>query len=123
DATRTLRQAAHLIGQPGLKRRMAEPARFVTRMNQGCIKMTRTARQFDGKKQRKRILREMKSLTQVVRAHARRYRDLLDRPWEPTDWTRPQTEQVLRRLDNVLVQLPAALRQAHERIMGGRRVK
>ncbi len=119
DATRTLMQALHLIRQQGLKHRMAEPASFVTRMNQWCIKMTHTARQFESKKQRKKILREMKSLTQVVRAHAQRYRDLLDRQWEQTDWTRPQTEQVLRRLDNVLVQLPAAQHQAHERIIPG----
>ena len=123
DATRTLMQAMHLIRQQGLKHRMAEPASFVTRMNQWCIKMTHTARQLDGKKQRKKILREMKSLTQVVRAHAQRYRGLLDRQWEQTDWTRAQTEQVLRRLDNVLVQLPAAQHQAHERIIGERLVK
>ena len=65
----------------------------------------------------------MKRLTQVVRAHAQRYRALLDEHWEETDWTRPQAEQVLRRLDNVLSQLPTALHQAHERIIGERLVK
>ena len=65
----------------------------------------------------------MKRLTQVVRAHAQRYRGLLDQQWEQTDWSRPQAEQVLRRLDNVLTQLPAALHQAHERIIGERRVQ
>jgi len=58
-----------------------------------------------------------------VRAHAQRYRDLLDQQWEQTDWTRPQAEQVLRRLDHVLSQLPAAVAQAHERIIGERQVK
>ena len=48
---------------------------------------------------------------------------MLDEQWEKTDWTRPQAEQVLRRLDNVLSQLPAAPHQAHERIMGERLVK
>jgi hypothetical protein len=85
--------------------------------------MTHSARPPDSKKQRKKVLREMKRLTQVVRAHAQRYRALLDEHWEITDWTRPQAEQVLRRLDNVLSQLPAALHQAHERIIGERRVK
>jgi hypothetical protein len=33
----------------------------------------------------------MKRLTQVVRAHAQRYRALLDEQWEKTDWTRPPT--------------------------------
>lgn len=123
DATRTLMQATHLIREQGLKHRMAEPAQFVKRMNQLCIKMTHAARRPDSKKQRKKVLREMKRLTQVVRAHAQRYRGLLDQQWEQTDWSRPQAEQVLRRLDNVLTQLPAALHQAHERIIGERRVQ
>ena len=123
DATRTLMQALQLIRQQGLTHRMAQPARFITRMNQLCIKMTHSARRTDSKKQRKQVLREMKRLTQVVRAHAQRYRALLDEQWEKTDWTRPQAEQVLQRLDNVLDQLPAALHQAHERIIGERLVK
>ena len=122
DATRTIMRAVHLIREQGLKHRMAEPARFVKQMNQLCIQMTHTARRPDSKKQRKKVLREMKHLTQVVRAHAQRYRDLLDQQWEQTDWTRPQADQVLRRLDNVLSQLPAALHQAHERIIGERLV-
>jgi hypothetical protein len=65
----------------------------------------------------------MKQLTRVVRHHARRHRDLLDEHWEETDWTRAQAEQVLRRIDGVLAQLPAAVKQAHERIIGERLVK
>lgn len=34
----------------------------------------------------------------------------------------PRTEQVLRRLDGVLALLPQAQKQAHERIIGQRRV-
>ena len=123
DATRTLMQAVHLIREQGLKHRMGQPTGFITRMNRLCIKMTHSARQPDSKRQRKKVLREMKTLTQVVRAHAQRYRALLDQQWEKTDWTRPQAEQVLRRLDNVLGQLPAAMHQAHERIIGERLVK
>ena len=117
DATRTLMQAVHLIREQGLKHRMAEPAGFITRMNRLCIQMTHTARLPESKKQRKQVLRHMKQLTRVVRAHAQRYRDLLDPQWERTDWTRPQTQQVRRRLDNVLSQLPGAVAQAHALIM------
>ena len=39
-----------------------------------------------------------------------------------SSWTRPQAEQVLRRMDRVLAQLPQARRQARERILAGRPV-
>ena len=58
----------------------------------------------------------------VVRAHAQRYRALLDENWQATDWTRRQAEQVLKRIDSVMEALPAAVRQAHERIIGERPV-
>jgi IS5 family transposase len=42
--------------------------------------------------------------------------------WEQTEWTEKQAQVVIRRIDNVLKKLPAAIEQAHERIIGGRRV-
>jgi hypothetical protein len=51
------------------------------------------------------------------------HRRLLDQEWSQTEWTRPQAEQILQRIDAVLTQLPAALKQAHERIIGERPVK
>ncbi len=62
------------------------------------------------------------TLVVVVRGHARRYRTLLDLNWQATDWTRPQAEQVLKRIDSVPEALPAAVKQAHERIIGERPV-
>jgi hypothetical protein len=64
----------------------------------------------------------MKALTGVVRRHAQRHRDLLDQHWGETDWTRPQAERVMARIDGVLAQLPQAVKQAHERIIGERPV-
>ena len=64
----------------------------------------------------------MKKLVKVVSRHARRHRELLDKEWEKTDWTRPQAQQVLGRIDQVLELLPRAQKQAHERIIGGRQV-
>jgi hypothetical protein len=84
--------------------------------------MTHTRRKKNGKKERKRVLREMKRIVTVVRAHAQRYRALLDENWQATDWTRSQAEQVLKRIDSVLEALPAAVKQAHERIIGERQV-
>jgi len=64
----------------------------------------------------------MDRLVGTVRNHARRYRDLLDQRWAQTDWTRPQAEQVLRRMEHVLTQLPKARHQARQRILAGQLV-
>ena len=122
DATRTLMKAVVLIRQQGLKHRMEEPQSFMSRINKLCIQMTHAWNKVDGQQQRKKTLRQMDRWVGTVRAHARRYRQMLDGQWQKTDWTRPQTEQVLRRMDTVLEQLPQARQQARERILAGRLV-
>jgi hypothetical protein len=122
DAVRTLMKATRLIRAHGLKQRMAAPADFLKAMNRLSLQMTHARRAKDSKKQRKKILRLMKQQVKVVAGHARRHRALLDQEWQQTDWTRPQAEQVLRRMDGVLALLPQAQKQAHERIIGERRV-
>ena len=122
DGVRTLMKATLLIRKAGLRGRMEPPEEFLRRMNRLCIAMSQQARRAGRKKGRKRVLRQMKKLVGVVRAHARRHRDLLDQRWEQTEWTRPQAEQILRRLDGILELLPRAQKQAHERIIGARPV-
>jgi len=122
DATRTLMKAVTLIRREGLKSRMEPPAEFLRRINRLCIEMTHSRRKPESRKERKRILRRMKKLVKVVGRHARKHRDLLDREWEKTDWTRRQADQVLGRIDQVLELLPQAQKQAHERIIGERKV-
>lgn len=117
DATRTLTKAVDLIRQQGLRHRMEEPALFRKRMNQLCIQMTHSPKKTEPKKHRKKMLRKMNKLVGTVANHARRHARLLDEQWEKTQWTRPQAEQVLKRLDNVLEQLPAARKQACQRII------
>jgi len=119
DATRTLMKATTLIREQGLKHRMEPPAVFITRINRLCIQMTHTRAKQDSQRQRKITLRKMDRVVGTVAAHARRYRKLLDEQWEQTDWTRPQAEQVLRRMDQVLEQLPKARQQARQRILSG----
>jgi hypothetical protein len=101
---------------------MAAPEDFLKAMNRLSIQMALARRARDSKKQRKKTLRLMKQQIKVVAGHARRHRELLDKEWNLTDWTRPQAEQVLRRMDGVLALLPQAQTQAHERIIGERRV-
>jgi hypothetical protein len=122
DAVRTLMKATRLIRAHGLKQRMAPPEDFLKAMNRLSLRMTHARRAQDSKKRRKQTLRLMKQQVQVVAGHARRHRELLDQAWARTDWTRPQAEQVLRRMDGVLALLPQAQKQAHERIIGERRV-
>ena len=123
DGVRTLMKATGLIRQQGLKGRMAPPEEFLRRINRLSMAMTHQRRRADGQKGRKRVLRQMKRQVKIVRHHARRHRELLDKHWEKTGWTRPQAEQVLRRIDGVLELLPQAQKQAHERIIGGRLVR
>lgn len=122
DATRTLMKAITLIRAQGLRQRMEEPALFIRRMNILAMEMTHTWNEKDSKKQRKKVLRKMDKLVGCVARHAKGYRTLLDQQWEQTEWTRPETDYLLRRLDNVLDQLPAARRQARERILHGQLV-
>ena len=122
DGVRTLMKATVLIRKAGLRGRMEGPEEFLRRMNRLSIQMTQQARRAGSKKGRKRVLRAMKRLVKVVRGHAQRHRELLDQQWQRTEWTRPQAEQILRRIDGVLELLPPAQKQAHERIIGGRLV-
>jgi hypothetical protein len=123
DATRTLMKAVRLIRDQGLKHRMEEPEVFLSRMNGLCLEMSRAYGQNDSQRRRKRTFRKIDKLAQIVRAHARRYRSILEEHWEQTEWTRKQAEQVLRRMDQVLEQLPAARRQARQRILKEEPVK
>ena len=122
DGVRTLMKATRLIRQAGLRGRMKAPEQFLRRMNRLSIEMSQQARRAGSKKGRKRVLRQMKKLVGVVRAHARRHRDLLDQRWEQTELTRGEAQQILRRIDGILALLPRAQKQAHERIIGGRQV-
>ena len=125
DATRTLMGSVRLIRSRGLKHRMEEPETFIRRINGLCIKMTHVWNHKDpsqSRRLRKQTLRQMDRLVGTVRNHARCYRELLDEHWERTDWTRPQAEQVLQRMDQVLEQLPKARQQARQRILQGQLV-
>lgn len=123
DATRSLISAIMTIRRQGLKHRMPTPREFVTHINRLCIRMTHSRRRKDGRKYRKAVLREMKKLSQLVRRHGERYRALLETRWQETEWTEKQAQVVIKRIDNVLEKLPKAMEQAHERIIGERRVK
>jgi IS5 family transposase len=119
DATRTLMKAVALIRKHGLKHRMQEPGVFIKEMNRLCIEMTHAGRRTDSNRQRKRILRLMKQLMKKVRRHAQMHRELLVKRRAETSLSERQAAQIVGRLEGVLGKLPEAIRQAHERIIGG----
>ena len=122
DAVRTLIKAVMLIRKHGLKNRMGEPSEFIRQINRLSIEMTHTRRRADSKKARKRVLRLIKKLMKKIDRHACKHRDLLENEWERTDLTEAQAAVIIKRIDEIREQLPQAIRQAHERIIGGRQV-
>lgn len=123
DIVRTLIKAIVLSRRHGLVRRMPDPESFMREMNRLCIAMTHHQTvPTDAKQRRKKILRKMKVLTGTVRTHARAYREALATRWTSTDLSHPEALRVIARIDSVLQQLPQAIHQAHERIIGERQV-
>lgn len=124
DGVRTLMKAIVVIRRHGLKHRMPGPETFLRQVNRYSIEMTHSRRSVDSKKKRKTALRKMKRLNWIVLKHARRYRQELAEGWKArTDLKEGQVRQILKRLDGVVEQMPRAIRQAHERIIGERKVK
>ncbi len=122
DAARTLTAAIALIRKRGLKHRIGPPEKFIREMNKLCIEMTHTRKKKDAKKVRKKIFRRMKKLMKTIEGHAYNYHALLEGRWRETGWSELEAQVVLDRIKNILDQLPAAVGQAHERIIGERRV-
>ena len=123
DAVRTLIKAVMVIRKRGLKNRMDAPLDFIKGINRLCIEMTHARRRTDSRKTRKRVLRLMKKLMKKIDYHAQRHRDLLEKEREKTDLSEGQACQIIERIDRIRQQLPDAIRQAHERIIGGRLVE
>lgn len=124
DGVRTLIKAVKVIRKHGLKYRMPDPDKFLTDINRLSIEMSQSRRRPDSVKRRKTLLRKMKLLTRIVKEHAERYSLRLQADWQKeTDLHEGEMKQIVRRITGVVEQLPAAIRQAHERIIGGRKVE
>ena len=123
DAVRTLMKATVLIRREGLRKRMPmEPLAFLSEMNTLCMKMSAARRTADSKRQRKKVLREMKTLAKRIADHAMAHKEALVTRRNETDITEGRALHIIGRIEGVLAQLPAAIKQAHERIIGGRQV-
>lgn len=123
DVATTLLKATKLIRTAGLRERMPqEPEAFAKAMNRLCIEMTHTRRKSDSLKARKRVLRQFKPLLRTIAGHARRHRDRLEEEHANTKYSRAQAARIVERIDRMLALVPQVIKQAHERIIGGRLV-
>ena len=84
--------------------------------------MTFAKRKKGSKKLRKGILRKMKKLTKRVCRHAINHLQLLEAKWGTTKLSRSQTEQILQQINHVTGKLTATIKNAHERIIGERKI-
>jgi hypothetical protein len=123
DAVRTMMLSVIRIRKAGLVNRMENPKIFMRRMNVLSMQMTQVSRGADSKNSRKRVLRKMKKLVETVRRHAQRHRELLTKHWQETDLSEGIMRNILWGLDNVLDQIKEIIHQAHERIIGGRKLE
>lgn len=123
DAVNSLMKSIKLIRKHKLNCRMPDPGDFLRQINRLSIQMSNQTRLTESKSKRKATLRQMKKLAKVVEKHAQRHACLLEDKWDQTDLTQGQAQQILRRIQNIVEQLPQAIHQAHERIIGGRQVE
>jgi Transposase DDE domain len=123
DAARTLMKGTLCIRRAGLKVRMSQsPEAFMSEMNSLCMAMTAQRRQKKSKKARKSIFRQMKKLESKIAAHAKSHLEALEARRAETTLTEGQANVIAQRLRRIIGQLPAAIKQAHERIIGERSV-
>lgn len=123
DATRTLMKGVACIRKAGLRHRMPfEPSAFISKMNKRCMEMTFAKRKKGAKKLRKGILRKMKTLMKKVSQHTESHLKLLEDRWQETDLAPGQVRQIAGRITHIVDSLAAVVKQAHERIIGERKV-
>ena len=124
DVAHNLLKALILIRAEGLLCRMDQcPEQWITQMNRLCIQMTHARRRTDAKKQRKAVLRTMKRVLKRLSGHVRRHRvKLATCDPDQVKWSQLEVSNLLARIDAKLELLPRAIEQAHERIIGERRV-
>jgi hypothetical protein len=123
DATRTLMKATARIRKKGLLCRMPqEPLSFLSDMNTLCMQMTAKHRTTEGKRHRKDVLRKMKKLLNRVQKHAQRHLNLLKKRGEDSDLSPGVIQCIITQIESILSQVPSIIKQAHERIIGGRKI-
>ncbi len=126
DCCKSLLKTIATIRSHGIINRMPAGGTYnlLSSLNQLLIAFGNARRRKDSRTLRKSILRELKKFSDRCAHHAKRHRELLIKHREEkTELSEGQAELLIRNLDNILTQLPIIKKQAHDRIIGGRRIK
>jgi hypothetical protein len=126
DGIRSIMTTITTIRAHGLRHRMPDPHQLQSAVNRLSIAMSQASRRGRGgdkRHERKRTLRKLKRLGKKALGHASRYARLLEqRHAEVTDLSPAQADRLIERLDHLVELLPVVMKQAHERIIGGRQI-
>lgn len=125
DCCRSLLTTVATIRKHGIKNRMQKGGsdHLLHQLNQLLIALGNARRRVDSKKLRKKVLRQLKKFSNRCAHHARKHKELLQKDRERlTELSEAQAQHIVQRLERVLELLPLAREQAHERIIGERRV-
>lgn len=122
DGVRTIVKSIRVIRKYGIRTRMPKPSMFLTQINKLSIEMSQCRRKKNAKRLRKKVLRKMKKIAKIVKEHAVRYVEKLEKGWQNSALSEKEKNQIANRLNNIITQIPSAINQAHERIIGERKV-
>jgi len=123
DAVRTLVLAIIQTRKQGVRSRMPKaPQEYLCAMNKLCIQMTHARRTKDAKKIRKKILRLMKKQLCTVAKLSRGHLTKLRKQGAFKGLSVATIITLERKFTAILEQVDAIIHQAHERIIGERRV-
>ena len=123
DAIRTLTLAITQVRKRGIVSRMPKtPKEYLCAINKLCIQMTHARRTKDAKKIRKKTLRSMKKQLRTVANLARGHLQKLRKQGASKGLSVATLYMLEQKFTVILDQVEGIIHQAHERIIGERRV-
>jgi len=123
DAVRTLTLAIQQARKHGISNRMPkQPNAYLRDMNKLCIQMTHARRTKEASKNRKRVFRRMKKLLRTVAGLAHGHLQKLRKQGASKGLSLTCILMLEGKFTAILDQVDAVIHQAHERIIGGRRI-
>ncbi len=117
DAARTIIKSIQLIRKRGLFHRMPDPTQLMKNVNKLTIEMTQASKPRDGKKRRKKVFRKLRNVLKTIVEHGIRYVKQLKARWASTNLSKNETDLVIERLANIIMQVDDVIQIAHSRII------